>query len=143
MKKVALIGSMRYYYKMAEIERQLILNGYLPLTPTPVFGYDNKGVFNKQNEQSTIMDDQLKEKLNKLHLEKITLADIVLVCNFDDYIGESMFSEFCYAYHLTTFGMEKKLCFLQDNTGNLTKEYLGSFPVYTYTRDLKSELGIK
>ena len=142
MEKVVLICSMRYYYKMVEIERVLILNGYLPLAPTPVFGYDNKGVYNKCNEHSTILDEQFKEKLNKLHLEKINLADVVLVCNFDDYIGEGMFGEFCYAYHLITFGLEKKICFLQDNTNSLTKDYLGTLPVYTYTEDLKSELGL-
>lgn len=143
MKKVVLIGSMRNYYKMTEIEKTLILNGYLALAPTPVFGYDNKGVYYKSNEHSTILDEQLKETLNKLHLEKIKLADIVLVCNFDNYIGEGMFSELCYAYNLTTFGLKKKICFLQDNSNTLPKDYLGSLPVYTYNKDLKSELGIE
>lgn len=132
MQKVVLIGKMDFYYKMAEVEQSLIMNGYLPLLPTPCFGYI-KGIYNKDNvyKKSTIEIDQLEKRLFDVHREKILLSDIVLICNFFDSIGESMYEEFLYAWKLKNMGMNKKIYFLQDTTGELDKEYLGSLPVYT------------
>lgn len=142
MKKVVLLGSMRYYYKMSEIERCLILEGFLPLLPTPAFRFDEKGEVGTSFTDTSINVEDLKKKLAELHRSKIMLADIVLVCNFDNYIGESTFAELCYAYHLMDMDIDKKLYFLEDNTGKLHKEYIGNLPVYEYNGDLRKELGL-
>ena len=54
------------------------------------------------------IDTRVKELMDGLHLSKITCADIVLIWNQDDYIGESTKAELKYA-----IGMRKEIEFLE------------------------------
>lgn len=86
MKKIiTLCGSWRFSAQMERIAEELELEqGVLVLGITPhVLGRD--------------LTDAEKEKLGRLHLRRIDLADAILVVNIGGYIGESTRREMDYA----------------------------------------------
>ena len=82
---VCICGSTRFRAEIAEVNRQLTLEGKIVLAP---------GVFTHDGDALTGED---KERLDRLHLEKIDLADEVVVVNPGGYIGESTCKEIDYA----------------------------------------------
>lgn len=46
------------------------------------------------------LDEETKEKLEKLHFKKISISDSIIVINKDNYIGESTKNEIQYAKEL-------------------------------------------
>lgn len=82
---VCICGSTRFRQQMAEANRKQTLAGRIVLAPG-VFGHDGDE-----------MTEEQKVALDRLHFEKIDLADSVLVVNPGGYIGESTRREIDYA----------------------------------------------
>lgn len=82
---VVLCGSTRFRDEILDMNRQLTLDGKIVLMP---------GVFQHQGDQIT---DAQKEALDRLHLQKIDLADEVVVICPGGYIGSSTNREVQYA----------------------------------------------
>lgn len=84
---VTLCGSTRFKKEFEEIQRDLTLKGYLVIS---VGCFDFNGTISKDSEKT-------KKMLDKMHKRKIDLADVVVIVNKDNYIGESTKSEIKYA----------------------------------------------
>jgi hypothetical protein len=82
---VCICGSTRFRAEIACVNRQLTLEGKIVLAP---------GVFAHDGDALT---EEEKERLDRLHLEKIDLADEVVVVDPGGYIGESTRKEIEYA----------------------------------------------
>lgn len=83
---VCISGSMRFFSIMLHIAGELTL--------------DNKIVLMPFVTKTSVMSESVKSRLDKLHQEKIKLADIVYVVNKNGYIGESTQHEIEYATQL-------------------------------------------
>ena len=82
---VCLCGSTRFRADIAEANRAATMAGKIVLAP---------GVFGHAGDPLT---DEDKARLDRLHFEKIDMADEVLVVNPGGYIGESTRRELEYA----------------------------------------------
>ena len=87
MKVITVCGSIRFYKEMIEITEKMELQGNCMLVPIYNPNRPNKDAF---TEEETLM-------LDKMHKEKIKLADAILVVNVNDYIGSSTKSEIEFA----------------------------------------------
>lgn len=83
-------GSTRFREEMYQANSDLTLQGYIVLAP---------GVFHHA-DASVHLDDEDKAALDRLHLRKIDLADVVMVVNPGGYIGDSTTTEIAYANSL-------------------------------------------
>lgn len=82
---VTICGSTRFRAEMTAANRDLTLAGCIVLAPG-VFGHDGDE-----------MTEQQKVDLDRLHFQKIDMADAVFVVNPGGYIGESTRREIVYA----------------------------------------------
>lgn len=93
MKKVKIItvcGNLRFYKEMMEITEKIELEGNCMLVPI-------------YNPSKTSKDDFTEEEalmLDKMHKERIKLADAILVVNVNGYIGDSTRKEIEFAKFL-------------------------------------------
>lgn len=85
---ICVCGSTRFRAEMTEANRSLTMQGYIVLAPG-VFGHDGDPLTESE-----------KASLDRLHFEKIDLADRVYVVNPGNYIGESTRREIDYARSL-------------------------------------------
>lgn len=83
---VVLCGSTRFRDDFHRVNHALTLDGMIVLAPG-VFGHAD----------GTALADEVKARLDDLHLAKIDLADLVMVVNPGGYIGESTRREIAYA----------------------------------------------
>lgn len=90
MKVITICGSMRFINEMNDIAMKLELEENCVLMPIFSKSRNNKNQFTK--EEILILD--------KMHKEKIKLADSILVVNVDGYIGNSTKSEIDFAKSL-------------------------------------------
>lgn len=90
MKIITVCGSLRFYKEMMEITEKMELQGNCMLVPIYNPTRPNKDDFTKE--------DALM--LDKMHKERIKLADAILVVNVDGYIGNSTKSEIEFAKSL-------------------------------------------
>lgn len=90
MKVIAVCGSLRFYKEMMEITEKLELQGNCMLVPIYNPSKPSKDDFTK--EEALILD--------KMHKERIKLADAVLIVNIDGYIGSSTKKEIEFAKSL-------------------------------------------
>lgn len=90
MKIITVCGSLRFYKEMMEITEKMELQGNCMLVPIYNPARPNKDDFTKE--------DALM--LDKMHKERIKLADAILVVNVDGYIGNSTKSEIEFAKSL-------------------------------------------
>lgn len=86
---ITLCGSTKFKNEINRANELLTLQGYLVIS-LGVFGHTD---FLNINWSET----PIKEKLDRLHLAKIDLADEICVINVGDYIGESTKKEIEYA----------------------------------------------
>lgn len=103
---VCLCGSTRFKDVFGEINLKETLDGKIVLS----IGCDTKSddeIFNKLPEWEK---ENIKARLDHLHLKKIELADEVLILNVGGYIGESTRNEINYAKSLN-----KKIRYLEGN----------------------------
>lgn len=90
MKVITVCGSLRFYKEMMEITEKMELEGNCMLVPIYNPSKPNKDAF---TEEEALM-------LDKMHKERIKLADAILVVNVDGYIGNSTRNEIEYAKSL-------------------------------------------
>ena len=90
MKIITVCGSLRFYKEMMEITEKMELQGNCMLVPIYNPTRPNKDDFTK--EEALMLD--------KIHKERIKLADAILVVNVDGYIGNSTKSEIEFAESL-------------------------------------------
>lgn len=90
MKIITVCGSLKFYKEMMEITEIMELQGNCMLVPIYNSNRPNKDTF---TEEEALM-------LDKMHKEKIKLADAILVVNVDGYIGNSTRNEINYARSL-------------------------------------------
>lgn len=90
MKIITVCGSLRFYKEMMELTEKMELQGNCMLVPIYNPTRSNKDDF---TEEEALM-------LDKMHKERIKLADAILVVNVDGYIGNSTSKEIEYAKSL-------------------------------------------
>ena len=73
---VTLCGSMRFREELERLDAELTLAGHVVLTPTAL-------------DPSRALDAEERARLGRIHLQKVAMADEVLVVNVGDHIGES------------------------------------------------------
>ena len=73
---ITLCGSMRFREEFERLEAELTLAEHVVLTPTAL-------------DPSTELDAEQRARLGRIHLQKVAMADEVLVVNVGDYVGES------------------------------------------------------
>jgi hypothetical protein len=72
---ITLCGSMRFREEFERLDAELTLAGHVVLTPTAL--------------PSAELDAEERARLGRIHLQKIAMADEVLIVNVGDYVGES------------------------------------------------------
>lgn len=90
MKIITVCGSLKFYKEMMEITEIMELQGNCMLVPISNPSKSSKDDF---TEEEALM-------LDKMHKERIKLADAILVVNVNDYIGSSTKSEIEFAKSL-------------------------------------------
>ncbi len=90
MKIITVCGSLRFYKEMMEITEKMELEGNCMLVPIYNPARPNKDDF---TEDEALM-------LDKMHKERIKLADAILVVNVEGYIGVSTSKEIEFAKSL-------------------------------------------
>jgi len=90
---VCLCGSTRFGDAFREANLQETIDGKIVLS----IGCDLKSDHELWSDLTTIELTRLKAQLDVLHLQKIDLADEILVLNIGGYIGESTMREIIYA----------------------------------------------
>jgi hypothetical protein len=73
---VTLCGSMRFHEEFERLEAELTLAGHVVLSPAAL-------------DPSRELDPEERARLGRIHLQKVAMADEVLVVNVGDYVGES------------------------------------------------------
>lgn len=89
MKIITICGSLRFQKEMMEISEKLELEGNCVITPI----YPARDSKDDYTEEEFLMFD-------KMHKEKINLADAIVVVNVGGYIGSSTSNEIEYAKKL-------------------------------------------
>ena len=98
MRVITLCGSTKFEDDFRRVNEMLTLNGDIVLAPG-VFGH-SRGI--------TLRKEQ-KEKLDKLHKQKIDMSDAIYVINKGGYIGASTASEIEYALE-----HDKKIIYMEE-----------------------------
>ena len=90
MKIITVCGSLKFYREMMGITEKMELQGNCVLVP----------IYNpsKSSKDGYTLEEALI--LDKMHKERIKLADAILVVNVNNYIGNSTKSEIDYAKSL-------------------------------------------
>ncbi len=81
---VTLCGSIRFRDAFERLDAELTLAGHVVLTPTDL-------------DPSTELDAEQRARLGRIHLQRIAMADEVLVVNVGGYVGESTRREIAHA----------------------------------------------
>jgi hypothetical protein len=90
---VCLCGSTRFYDVFSKLNLEETLAGKIVLSIASD-RQTEQSIFDAMNETEL---EQVKQKLEKLHFQKIDLADEILVVNVGGYVGESTTREILYA----------------------------------------------
>jgi hypothetical protein len=87
MKVITLCGSTRFKEQFLEQQKRLTLEGNIVISV---------GLFGHSGDEE-VWKPGTKEMLDKMHLQKIDMADEIFVINVGGYIGESTRREIAYA----------------------------------------------
>ena len=79
MKIITVCGSLKFYKEMMEITEKVELQGNCMLVP----------IYNPAKASKDDFTEEESLMLDKMHKERIKLADAILVVNVDGYIGSS------------------------------------------------------
>jgi len=90
MKIITVCGSLKFYKEMMEITEKVELEGNCMLVP----------IFNPSRPTKDDFTQEEALMLDKMHKERIKLADAILVINIDGYIGNSTSKEIEFAKSL-------------------------------------------
>lgn len=89
MKIITVCGSLRFMKEIMEITEKMALQGNCMLSI----------VYPMKTDKEDYTDEEI-DVLNKMHRERIKLADAILVVNVDNYIGSTTKSEIEFAKEL-------------------------------------------
>jgi len=101
---VCLCGSTRFKDEFIKANERLTLRGKIVLS-VGLFAHADYG-----GDAEVVLDDGVKEMLDKLHLHKIKIADEIYIIDPDKYIGNSTRREIEYARRL-----RKPIYYLSNN----------------------------
>lgn len=87
MKIITVCGSLRFASEMMEITEKMELEGNCMLVP----------IYNPNKASKDDFTEEEALMLDKMHKERIKLADAILVINVDNYIGSSTKNEIEFA----------------------------------------------
>ena len=90
MKIITVCGSLKFYKEMMDITEKMELEGNCMLVP----------IYNPSKPSKDDFTESEALMLDKMHKERIKLADAILVINVNNYIGESTKKEIEYAESL-------------------------------------------
>lgn len=91
---VTLCGCTRFKNEFMNAQKELTLKGYIVIS-VGLFGHaGDEEVWESMDEGAKT---ETKMMLDSMHKEKIRMADEIFVINPNGYIGESAWSEICYA----------------------------------------------
>ena len=90
MKIITVCGSLRFYKEMMEVTEEMELQGNCMLVP----------IYNPSRLHKDDFTEDEAFMLDKMHKERIKLADAILVVNVDGYIGSSTSKEIEFAKSL-------------------------------------------
>jgi len=90
---ITLCGSTKFKEQFEEVQKELTLADYIVLTVGCYYH-----TFPKELEEIV---EKHKEQLDRLHKEKIALAEAIVVIDVDGYVGKSTDSEIRYACSLS------------------------------------------
>ncbi len=93
-KVITLCGSTRFRREFEDIQKKLTLQGNIVIS-VGLFGHAGDNEVWDNAEEGTL--SRTKEMLDDMHKEKIDMADEIYVINPGGYIGQSTWSEICYA----------------------------------------------
>jgi len=105
-KIICLCGSTRFSEAFREANFKETLKGNIVLT----IGCDIKSDNELFKDYGSLAITQIKADLDRLHFDKILLADEVLILNVGGYIGESTHHELLFAMKY-----KKRIRFLEEN----------------------------
>lgn len=91
---VTLCGSTRFKDEFYQVQKDFTLRGYIVIS-VGFFGYSSDENVWESMDESTLT--QTKMMLDDIHKSKIDMADEVFVVNPGGYVGDSTWSEICYA----------------------------------------------
>lgn len=91
---ITLCGSTRFKNEFLQAQKELTLDGYIVLS-VGLFGHAGDGEVWEGFDENTLT--RTKIMLDDMHKEKIRMADSIFVVNPNGYIGNSTWSEICYA----------------------------------------------
>ena len=94
---VTLCGSTRFKDEFMQAQKELTLRGYIVIS-VGLFGHSGDDEVWEGKSENEITETKLM--LDDMHKSKIDMADGIYVVNPDGYIGDSTWSEICYA-HMT------------------------------------------
>lgn len=92
---ITLCGSTRFKDEFIRIQKELTLKGYIVIS-VGLFGHSGDEEVWEGMDEDTLTET--KFMLDDMHKSKIDMADGIFVVNPGGYIGESTWSEICYAY---------------------------------------------
>ena len=87
MKIITVCGSLSFYKEMMEVTEKMELEGNCMLVP----------IYNPSRPSKDAFTEEEALMLDKMHKERIKLADAILVVNVDGYIGNSTIKEIEFA----------------------------------------------
>ena len=87
MKIITVCGSLRFYTEKMEVTEKMELEGNCMLVP----------IYNPSRPSKDAFTEEEALMLDKMHKERIKLADAILVVNVDGYIGNSTSKEIEFA----------------------------------------------
>lgn len=90
MKIITVCGSLKFYKEMMDITEKMELEGNCMLVP----------IYNPSKPSKDDFTEEEALMLDKMHKERIKLADAILVINVNNYIGTSTKKEIEYAESL-------------------------------------------
>lgn len=92
---VTLCGSTRFKEDFLKVQKELTLKKYIVIS-VGLFGHSGDEEVWERLDEDTLTETKLM--LDDMHKEKIDMADEIFVINPQGYIGDSTWSEICYAY---------------------------------------------
>ena len=92
---VTLCGSTRFKDEFMRVQKDLTLKGYIVIS-VGLFGHSGDDEVWEGMDEDALTRTKLM--LDDMHRAKIDMADDIFVVNPNGYIGESTWSEICYAY---------------------------------------------
>ena len=92
---ITLCGSTRFKSEFEKAQKELTLKGYIVIS-VGLFGHSGDDEVWEGMSEDTLTET--KQMLDDMHKRKIDLAEAIFVVNPGGYIGNSTWSEICYAW---------------------------------------------